>query len=128
MDWKIIKVSNTKSKDDACASIGFGRITMSSAACKLISNLNDYKYVVLMKAYDNKKLKVGIKLLKQKEENAIKISKRKNKGEIVENSMTIDNKTAIHEIFGIQGTQNKVTKYPVELSDEDSTLLIINVE
>lgn len=81
-----------------------------------------------MKAIDNKKLKVGVRLLKQKEDNAIKIGKRKSKGEIVENSMIIDNKIAMKEIFGIQGTQNKVTKYSVELSDEEESLLIINVE
>lgn len=128
MQWQIIKIGNTKGKDDVYASIGFGRITISSAACKLIDNLNEYKYVILMKAVDNKKLKVGVKLIKQKEDNAIKIGKRKSKGEIVENSMIIDNKVAIKEIFGIQGTQNKATNYPVELSDTDPTFLIINVE
>lgn len=128
MKWEIIKVNNKNIKGDTYASIGCGRITMSSGTCKLINNINEYKYVLLMKAIDNKKLKVGVRLLKQKEDNAIKIGKRKSKGEIVENSMIIDNKIAMKEIFGIQGTQNKVTKYSVELSDEEESLLIINVE
>lgn len=129
MKWETIKISNNnKGKENAYASIGFGRITMSSASCRLIERLNDYEYVMLMKATDNKKLKVGVKLLKQKEENTIRIGKRKNKGEIVENSLIIDNKNVMKEIFGIQGTQNKVTNYSVELSPEDKTLLIINVE
>ena len=74
------------------------------------------------------KLCVGIKLLKDFQQDSIKISKRKINGEIIENSASIDNKLLMEEVFGIQGTQNKVTRYSVLLDDEDKNLLVIYVD
>ena len=63
--------------------------------------------------------------MKDCKENSIKIGKRKIKGVIVENSLSIDNKPLMEDLFGIQGTQNKATRYPVVLDDDDKNILVI---
>ena len=126
MNWETVKIdSSRQGKNTAYASIGFGRIVLNSAACGLIENFPEYKYVQILKARKDGKLCVGIKLLKDYKENSIKIGKRKIKGVIVENSLSIDNKPLMEDLFGIQGTQNKATRYPVILDDDDKNILVI---
>ncbi len=129
MDWETVTLdSSRQGKTTAFASIGFGRITLNSAACSLIKNFTDYKYAQILKAYKNEKLCVGIKLLKDYKENSIKIGKRKFNGDIVENSLNIDNKPLIEDLFGKQGIQNKATRYAVVLDEDDKNILVICVE
>lgn len=126
MNWETVKIDgNRQGKNTAYASIGFGRIVLNSAACSLIDNFNDYKYAQILKARKDGKLCVGIKLLKDCKENSIKIGKRKIKGVIVEKSLSLDNKSLMEDLFGIQGTQNKATRYSVVLDDEDKNILVI---
>ena len=126
MNWETVKIdSSRQGKNTAYASIGFGSIVLNSAACGLIENFPEYKYVQILKARKDGKLCVGIKLLKDYKENSIKIGKRKSKGVIVENSLSIVNKPLMEDLFGIQGTQNKATRYPVILDDDDKNILVI---
>ena len=126
MNWETVKIdSSRQGKNTAYASIGFGRIVLNSAACELVDNFSEYKYVQILKARKDGKLCVGIKLLKDCKENSIKIGKRKIKGAIVEKSLSIDNKPLMEDLFGIQGTQNKATRYPVVLDDDDKSILVI---
>ncbi len=50
MAWELVKINNNKSgKYSAYASIGFGSIVLSSAACDLVENVGKYKFVQLYK-------------------------------------------------------------------------------
>lgn len=126
MAWELVKINNNKSgKNSAYASIGFGGIVLSSAACDLVENVGKYKYVQVYKSRQNGRLCVGIKLLEDCAENTIKITKRKINGEVMEKSVCINNKPLMEEIFGIQGTQNKATRYSVKRDEQDRTMLVI---
>ena len=126
MNWETIKIdSSRQGRNTAYASIGFGRIVLNSAACGLVENFTEYKYVQIFKARKDGKLCVGIRLLKDYKENSIKIGKRKVKGVVVENSLSIDNKSLMEDLFGIQGTQNKSTRYPIVLDDDEKNILVI---
>ncbi len=126
MNWETIKIdSSRQGRNTAYASIGFGRIVLNSAACGLVENFTEYKYVQILKARKDGKLCVGIRLLKDYKENSIKIGKRKVKGVVVENSLSIDNKSLMEDLFGIQGTQNKSTRYPIVLDDDEKNILVI---
>ena len=64
MAWELVKINNNKSgKNSAYASIGFGSIVLSSAACDLVENVGKYKYVQLYKTRQGGGLRVGIKLM-----------------------------------------------------------------
>lgn len=126
MNWETIKIdSSRQGRNTAYASIGFGRIVLNSAACGLVENFTEYKFVQILKARKDGKLCVGIRLLKDYKENSIKIGKRKVKGMVVENSLSIDNKSLMEDLFGIQGTQNKSTRYPIVLDDDEKNILVI---
>ena len=126
MNWETIKIdSSRQGRNTAYASIGFGRIVLNSAACGLVENFTEYKYVQILKARKDGKLCVGIRLLKDYKENSIKIGKRKVKGVVVENSLSIDNKSLMGDLFGIQGTQNKSSRYPIVLDDDEKNILVI---
>ena len=126
MNWETIKIdSSRQGRNTAYASIGFGRIVLNSAACGLVENFTEYKYVQILKARKDGKLCVGIRLLKDYKENSIKIGKRKVKGVVVENSLSIDNKSLMEDLFGIQGTQNKSTRYPIVLDGDEKNILVI---
>ena len=126
MNWETIKIdSSRQGRNTAYASIGFGRIVLNSAACGLVENFTEYKYVQILKARKDGKLCVGIRLLKDYKENSIKIGKRKVKGVVVENSLSIDNKSLMEDLFGLQGTQNKSTRYPIVLDDDEKNILVI---
>ncbi|MBQ7165256.1 MAG: hypothetical protein IJR61_07985, partial [Clostridia bacterium] len=117
--------NTSKSRNSAYASIGFGRISFNTGACELIENFPSYNYAKILKAKKDGKLLIGVKLYTEYDENSIKISKRKLNGKIVDKSFNIENKPLMEELFGIQGTQNKVTRYSVKLDPEDKTILII---
>lgn len=126
MNWETVKIKNDKrGRNTAFASIGFGAIVFNAAACDLVENFNEFKYAKILRARKNGKLCVGVKLLKDYEEDSIKINKRKFKGEVVEKSLSINNKLLMEDIFGIQGTQNKVTRYSVLLDSDDKNILVI---
>ncbi len=127
MAWEVVKIdSSRQGKNTAYVSVGFGRLALSSAACDLIKDFNEYKYAQLLKDRKEGKLLIGIKLYKEFEANTIKIGKRKFKGTVIEKSLLIDNKRIIEDLFGIQGAQNKSTRYPIILDENDKTLLIIH--
>ncbi len=129
MIWETVKIKNDKKgRNTAFASIGFGRIVLNTAACDLIEDFGAYKYVQILKGIKDGKLCVGLKLLKDCQENSIKISRRKSNGEIIEKSLSVDNKMLMEEIFGIRGTQNKVTRYSVLLDNDNKNILVIYVD
>lgn len=127
MIWKTVKITNDKKgKTTPYASVGFGKITLNTAACELIENYEDYQYAELLTGYENNKLHIGIKLLKEISVDSVKLSKRFYKGKI--RSFTIDNKLVVEDLFSINGTQQKVTRYTVlKDKDADNILMIVGV-
>ena len=93
-----------------------------------MEDINDYKYAEILRGEKDGKLCIGVKLLREYNENAIKIGKRKCNGKIVEQSLSIDNKNVIGEAFGIQGTQNKATRYSVNLDENEKNIFVISGE
>lgn len=107
------------------ASTGLGRLTLNLPACNLIEDFDSYKYAQLLTdTQPNGKTCIGILLLREKAENSIKITKRLYKGEYAR-SFSLNNKSVMEKLFGIRGTQNKVTNYPVEKDANEPNLLVI---
>ena len=56
-----VKIENgNKSRTSPYASVGFGRVSLSAAACELLGDYSQYKYAEFLKARENGKLCFGI--------------------------------------------------------------------
>lgn len=126
MQWETVKItSDRRGKTTPFASVGFGRLSLNSAACELIDDFDSYQYAELLKGRDSdNKLCVGIRLLKENSANSIKISKRIYKGEVTK-SFAIDNKPIMEALFGISGVQQKITRYTVLKDKSANNILMI---
>lgn len=115
--WETVKAINYRGK--ASIGVGFGKIQINDRACKMISeNYQDYKWAKLYMNEDKSLL--AIKILKEHEEEAIKISRRKNVSGI-----EIQSKAHTETIFGETGIQKKVTRYEVAKKENEDMLIII---
>lgn len=125
MEWSIVKITTEKKgRNTPFASIGFGKIALSAAACELIEDYEQYKYVELLRGKRNNKLCIGVRFLKNNTQDSIAIKRKIVDGKAI-NGITIENKGAIEEIFGITGTARKTTRYNVDKDNESSNILII---
>ena len=125
MDWSIVKISSDKrGRHVPFASIGFGKISLSAAACELIDNYEQYNYTELLRGKKDNKLCIGVRLLKEPTQDSIRIKRK-----IVDNKpiagITIECKNTIEELFGITGTARKITRYNVERDADAKNILII---
>lgn len=126
MKWEVVKISGDKTgKNAPYASVGFGRVVLSSSACQLIDNFGKYKYAVFMKSRKNGALCIGLRFYEDYQENSLKIARRKYGEDIVTNSCSLDNKPLVEELFGVQGTNKKTVRYPVTVDDDDKNILVI---
>lgn len=115
MNWETVKIENAnKGRTMPYASVGFGRISLSAAACELLGDYNQYKYVEFLTARENGKLRIGIKFLKEDTSNSITIKRRKQKDGKPVGGMDIAQKNAVEKLFGITGTANKATRFDVK--------------
>ena len=106
------------------ASIGLGRITLNSEACKLLKNIYDYEYVEVKSGKEGGRLsKIGLKFISEKTLNCLRVSERKYKGKII-GGLNINSKALVSEFFG-KTKDNNTTRYAVEKVDED--MLAINI-
>ena len=129
MDWTVVKITNErKGKTLPYASVGFGRLSLSSGACGLIDGFDKYSFVELLQAKDKGQRVIGVRFLKENERtsNSLPIKRRKMKDGRLIKSVDIANKATIEELFGINGTQRKATRYDVRLDETDSKILIIS--
>ena len=120
MIWETVKIENrNKGRTMPYASVGFGRISLSAAACELLGDYNQYKYAEFLKARENGKLCIGIKFLKEATPNSILIKRRKmSDGKFVA-GMDISNKRVIEDLFGITGTASKATRFDVKKYEDN---------
>ena len=128
MNWETVKIKNDrKGRTMPYASVGFGRLSLSTAACDLIKNFEDYSYVELLRATINNETLIGVRFVKEngKTINSLPIKRRKLKNGVVVGGIDICNKGTVGELFGPSGTQNKATRYGVRKDPDEENILII---
>ena len=124
MEWSVVKITpDKKGRNTPFASIGFGKISLSAAACELIDNYEKYTYVQLLRGKRNNKLCIGVRFLQNSTQDSIAVKRKVVDGKTIA-GLTIENKGIIEELFGITGTAKKATRYNVE-KDNDENILII---
>ena len=125
MKWETITIDKKdKGRTAPFASVGHGRMELSSSACNLIDNYEEYKFAELLKGQYKGKLCFGVLFLKESTPNSITISRKKTGGKYID-GVTIGNKAVIGKMFGEKGIQNKTTRYDVIKEDEDPILTIL---
>lgn len=118
MNWETVKIENiNKGRTVPYASVGFGRVSLSAAACELLENYNQYAYVVFLKSRDNGKLCIGLKFLKEYAPNSIAIGRRKTKDGKIVAGIDVTNKRVMEDLFGPTGSANKATRFDVKKYD-----------
>ena len=128
MIWETVKIENSKKgRTMPYASVGFGRISLNAAACELLGNYEQFSFVELLKGRNAGKLCIGLRFLKKEERtsNSIPISRRKQKNGKYIVGMDIACKGTIENLFGINGTANKSSRYEVKIDDTFSNILMI---
>ena len=128
MNWETVKIKNDrKGRTMPYASVGFGRLSLSTAACDLIENFEMYPYVELLKAVSNNETLIGVRFVKEsnKTTNSLPVKRRKLKDGTVIGGIDICNKGTMDELFGLSGTQNKATRYGVRKDPDEDNILII---
>lgn len=128
MNWEVVKITNEqKGSTMPYASVGFGRLTLSAAACDLLKDFNNFSFVELMRGRIDGKLCIGIRFLKdyQRTSNSLPIKRRKTKEGTYIKGADIANKAIMEELFGINGTQQKATRYDVRIDKDAENVLIV---
>ncbi len=128
MDWEVVKISgDIKGRGTPYASVGFGRLSLNAAACQLVKNIAQYPYVEMLQGKKSGKLCIGIRLLKERTENSLAITRGKE-GNGRKNEFVINSKAVLEELFKINGVQKKVTRYTVlKDPDAENILMIVGV-
>lgn len=128
MHWKIVKIPNeSKGRTSPYASVGFGRLSLSVAACELIDNFHKYTHVQLLQAKSNNRPYVGIRFLTEASTDSIKISRKKVNGNFV-GGVDISNSKVLENLFGLAATAKKATRYNVRKDNTFNEFLVITLE
>ena len=130
MNWKTVKIQNDrKGRTLPYASVGFGRISLSSAACDLIKNSDTFSYVELLEGQEYGRKVFGVRFLKEyvKSEDSLPIKRRTVKGKIV-GGIDICNKGTVEALFGKVGVDRHATRFNVRKDPDDPFVLIIEGE
>ena len=123
MPWTVVEPERgKKNRALPSASVGFGRISLNVSACNLMEDYEKYKYAELL--IDREKPSaVGIRFLKEATGKSIPVKRKTIKGKVT-GGLDIAGKYYMQALFGIAGTQNKTTRYPV--TKEAENFLIID--
>ena len=136
MDWEVVKVRGSlrntgrwDSRATPYASIGFGRLSLNTAACELIDNYEQCKYVELLRGRHKNKACVGVRFMSPLETSvdSLPIRRRMHKG-IATGGIDIHGKRIMEELFGPAASASKTTRYSVERDSRDSNILIVFAE
>ena len=121
--WESVDIKQSShSSGEKFASIGQGRISLSSAACSLLDNIYSYEWVNILQGKDgNKVVMIGLRFTKTKEKNSLRALRRKYKGQIVEGN-NINSKPLIKKFFG-ETKETSTSRYAVEKVN-DNTIAI----
>lgn len=128
MNWETVEINKPKRKTEAFVSVGRNSIALSGGACQLIKDFPRYAYAQIMRGQIDGKKVLGIRLCENNEKNSLRIIKRKVNNEIIAYSGSLNSKPVMEELFGIIGTQNKVTNYSITLDLDEKNVLIIHLE
>ena len=123
MEWRVVKVEETSGRKVPFVSIGRGQLDFNAVACDLVQDNGDYKYAQLLTAKENGRTVVAVKFLKVPELNTIPIKRKTQNGKIVR-GMTVVNKGIVSKLFGKDGNNEGMVRYPVELVDIDMLKII----
>ena len=113
MEWSVVKIDQTKGNNAAFVSIGRGQLDFNAVACDLVNDDGSYRYAQLLTAKENGKLVVAVKFLLDPEIDTIPIKRKSQKGKSVK-GMTVVNKGIISDLFGKDGSNDGMVRYPVE--------------
>ena len=129
MNWEVVKIpQNSRGRTTPYVSVGFGRLSLSAAACELIENHQTIKYAELLKGKINNKLCIGVRLLRESTANSLAVSRKKDSNGKMVTGMDISNKRVIEELFGPSGSAQKTTRYNVRRDETAENILIISCE
>lgn len=129
MIWEVVKIpESSRGRTTPYASVGFSRLSLSSAACALIEDHQSIKYVELLKGKVNNNLCIGVRLLKEPTDHSLAVSRKKDTNGKILSGMDITNKQVIESLFGPAGSAKKVTRYNVRKDTESENILIISAE
>ena len=129
MAWEIVKIpTSSRSRTSPYASVGFGKLSLSAAACELIDNYEEYNYVQLRKDRVNNRLCIGVEFLEEASPNSIKISRKKMKNGKYVGGIDISNSKVLESLFGLAATAKKVTRYDVKKDDSYKSFVVIFAE
>ena len=111
------------------ANVGYGRLSLSTMACSLIKDYEQYQYAELLKGRQNNKLCIGVRFLREEEKtpNALSIRRRMRNG-IPNGGFDLNSKKILEELFGPTASASKFTRYNVAKDDENDNILIIFAE
>ena len=123
MEWEVVKVEQTSGNTIPFVSIGRGQLEFNAESCKLVNDNGEYKYAQLLTASEKGKTVVGVKFLKEYEENSIIIRRKVINGKQVA-GMTIRNKGTIEKLFGKDGSNKGMVRHSVELVSENILKII----
>lgn len=128
MSWEVVKIPiKSKGRTSPYASVGFGRLSLSVAACELIEDYDKFAYVQLMKNRINNRLCIGVRFLRESESDSIKITRKTSKGKTI-GGIDISNSKVLEGLFGLAANAKKATRYDVKKDDTFDNFLIIFTE
>ena len=129
MAWEVVKIpTSTKGRTSPYASVGFGRLSLSAAACELIDNYEEYTHVQLLKNRINNRLCIGVLFLKAASSDSIKISRKKMPNGKFVGGIDISNSKVLESLFGLAATAKKATRYEVKKDDTYNNFVVIFAE
>ena len=129
MAWEVVKIpTSTKGRTSPYASVGFGRLSLSAAACELIDNYEEYTHVQLLKNRINNRLCIGVLFLKEASSDSIKISRKKMTNGKFVGGIDISNSKVLESLFGLAATKKKATRYEVKKDDTYNNFVVIYAE
>ena len=126
--WKQVSVKQVSGRGgEAFATVGQGRISLSSTACKMIENIYELCYVEAHAGKVNDTTeKIGLRFRKTKTPNSLCYTRRKYKGRYAE-GLEIRSKALVAEFFG-KIKDNSSTRHPVEKIDNSMLAIDITKE
>ena len=129
MNWEVVKIpENKRGRTTPYASVGFGRLSLSAAACELIENHKEIKHAELLTGKVKNNLCIGVRLLTEPTANSLAVSRKKDSNGKFVTGMDICNKATIEKLFGPAGSANKITRFNVRKDDDSDNILIITAE
>ena len=129
MSWEVVKIpTGSKGRTSPYASVGFGRLSLSAAACELVDNYEACTHVQLLKNRINNRLCIGVLFLKEASSDSLKISRKKMKNGKLVGGIDISNSKVLESLFGLAATAKKVTRYEVKKDDAYKNFVVIFAE